>query len=180
MEKGKEQGNRNKQGSSRGNERVFFANALGWHLCRTKLPRKASIPQRKVTWNRKWWRQTGLRQSTPLSTIRTRYGNSVSTPEATRTCKTQQNSLQKGSRYGISVSNPHRRYGHRLRTPFLRTPFPRLLEKSLVRRKVRRKVRKMPRNVPKNVSPIQPPKNVSPAPFHSLAAAILNTTSNTK
>ena len=39
--------------------------------------------------NRKWWRQTGSRQSTPLSTIRTRYGNSVSTPEATRTCKTQ-------------------------------------------------------------------------------------------
>ena len=31
---------------------------------------------------------------------------------STRTCKTQQNSLQKGSRYGISVSTPHRRYGH--------------------------------------------------------------------
>ena len=29
---------------------------------------------------------------------RTGYGNSVSTPEATRTCKRQQNSLQKGSR----------------------------------------------------------------------------------
>ena len=28
----------------------------------------------------------------------------------------------KGGRYGISVSTPHRRYGHRLRTPFLRTP----------------------------------------------------------
>ena len=51
----------------------------------------------------------------PISTIRTPYGNSVSTPEATRTCKTQQNSLQKGSQYGISVSTPHRRYGHRLR-----------------------------------------------------------------
>ena len=63
----------------------------------------------------------------PVLTIRTRYGNSVSTPEATRTGKTQQNSLQKGSRYGISVSTPHRRYGHRLRTPFLRMPFPRLL-----------------------------------------------------
>ena len=37
--------------------------------------------------NRKRCRQTGSRQSTPLSTIRTRYGNSVSkTPEATRTC----------------------------------------------------------------------------------------------
>ena len=29
------------------------------------------------------------------------------------------------SRYGISVSTPNRRYGHRLRTLFLRTPFPR-------------------------------------------------------
>ena len=47
----------------------------------------------------------------PLSTIRTRYGNSVSTPGATRTGKNQQNSLQKGSRYGISVSTLHRRYG---------------------------------------------------------------------
>ena len=44
-----------------------------------------------------------------------------------RTSKNQQNSLQKGSRSGISVSTPHRRYGHRLRTPFWRTPFPRLL-----------------------------------------------------
>ena len=75
--------------------------------------------------NRKWCWQTGSRQSTPLSTIRTRYGNSASTPGATRTGKNQQNSFQKGSRYGISVSTPHRRYGHRLRTPFLRTPFPR-------------------------------------------------------
>ena len=68
--------------------------------------------------DRKWCRQTGSRQSTPLSTIRTRYGNSVSTPEATRTGKTQQNSPLKGGRYRISVSTPHRRYGHRLRTPF--------------------------------------------------------------
>ena len=60
--------------------------------------------------------------------MRTRYGNSASTPEATRTCKTQQNSLQKRSRYGISVSAPHRRYRHRLRMPFLRMPFPRLLD----------------------------------------------------
>ena len=59
------------------------------------------------------------------------YGNSVSTPEAARTGKTQRNSLQMGGRYGISVSTPHRRYGHRLRTPFLRTPFPRLLLKTL-------------------------------------------------
>ena len=77
--------------------------------------------------NRKRCRQTGSRQSTPLSTIRTRYGNSASTPGATRTGKNQQNALQKGSRHRISVSIPHRRYGHRLRTPFLRTPFPRLL-----------------------------------------------------
>ena len=45
--------------------------------------------------NRKRCRQTGSRQSTPLSTIRTRYRNSVSTPGATRTGKNQQNSLQK-------------------------------------------------------------------------------------
>ena len=45
--------------------------------------------------NRKRWRQTGSRQSTPLPTIRTRYGDSVSIPEATRTCRIQQNSLRK-------------------------------------------------------------------------------------
>ena len=44
-----------------------------------------------------------------------------------RLAKTRRNSLRKGSRYRISVSTPHRRYGHRLRTPFLRTPSPRLL-----------------------------------------------------
>ena len=63
-------------------------------------------------------RQGRGNQPPPLSTIRTRYGNSVSTPGATRTGENQQKSLQKGSRYGISVSTPHRRYGHRLRTPF--------------------------------------------------------------
>ena len=38
----------------------------------------------------------------------------------TRICRHghAKNSLQKGSRYGISVSTPHRRYAHRLRTPF--------------------------------------------------------------
>ena len=35
--------------------------------------------------------------------------------------------IKEKSRYGISVSTPHRRYGHRLRTPFLRNPFPGLL-----------------------------------------------------
>ena len=75
--------------------------------------------------NRKRWQQTGPRPP-PLSTIRTRYGNSVSTPEAPQTCKTQQNSLQKGSRYGISISATSS-IRTRLRTPFLRTPFPRLL-----------------------------------------------------
>ena len=41
------------------------------------------------------------------------------------------------SRYGNSVSIPHRRYGHRLRTPFLRTPFPRLLVQKVCAKKVR-------------------------------------------
>ena len=90
--------------------------------------------QKEYSRNRKWCRQTGSRQSTPQSTIRTRYGNSVSTPGATRTGKNKQTSLQKGSRYGISVSTPHRRYGHRLRTPFLRTPFPRLLSTENLRK----------------------------------------------
>ena len=46
--------------------------------------------------NRKRCRQTGSRQSTPLSTIRTRYGNSVSTPGATRTGKKQAEFSPKG------------------------------------------------------------------------------------
>ena len=58
--------------------------------------------------NRKRCRQAGSRQSTPLSTIRTRYANSASTPGATRTGKNKRNSLQKGSRYWISVSTPRR------------------------------------------------------------------------
>ena len=87
-----------------------------------------SHTQNSTSRSRKRCRQTGSRQSTPLSTIRTRYANSVSTLVfAIRTGKNKRNSLQKASRYGISVSTPHRRYGHRLRTPFLRTPFPGLL-----------------------------------------------------
>ena len=42
------------------------------------------IDKEKDSGNRKRWRQTGSRQSTPLSTIRTRYGNSASTAEATQ------------------------------------------------------------------------------------------------
>ena len=49
--------------------------------------RNTRTPRTLPSGNRKWWRQTGSRQSTPLSTIRTRYGNSVSTPGATRTGK---------------------------------------------------------------------------------------------
>ena len=41
-----------------------------------------------------------------LLTMRTQYGNSVSTPEATRTCTTQQNPLRKESPYGIQY-RPH-------------------------------------------------------------------------
>ena len=74
--------------------------------------RPGEAGQGRASGNRKWWQQTGSRQSTPLWTLRTRYGNSVLTPEATRICKTQQNYLQNGSRYGIPVSTAHRRYGH--------------------------------------------------------------------
>ena len=53
--------------------------------------------------------------------------------------------IKEKSRYGNSVSTPHRRYGHRLRTPFLRTPFPRLLKTGLwgVCRKVRENTQKI-------------------------------------
>ena len=36
-------------------------------------PRRVGAGGRGVSGNRKWWRQTGSRQSTPLSTIRTQY-----------------------------------------------------------------------------------------------------------
>ena len=48
----------------------------------------------------------------PRPTNKRGWGLQGSSPEATWTCKIQQNSLQKGSRYGISVSTPHGRYGH--------------------------------------------------------------------
>ena len=47
-------------------------------------PRKVSTVG-LLSKNRKWGRQTGVRQSSPLSTIGTRYGNSVSTPYASKT-----------------------------------------------------------------------------------------------
>ena len=72
--------------------------------------------------NRKRWRQTGWGQSTPpLSTIRTRHGNSVSTPESTRTCKTRQNSFQKGKPIRNFSIDPTSSIRTRLRAPFLRS-----------------------------------------------------------
>ena len=68
-------------------------------------------------------------QINPISTIRTRYGNSVSTPKATPISKpstearprltSQRRFLFKESQYFNSVSTPHRRYGLRLQTPFV-------------------------------------------------------------
>ena len=57
----------------------------------------------------------------PLSTIRTRYGKSVSNPEATvsRTCKTQQNSLKKEKPIRNFSIDPTSSIRTRLRTPFL-------------------------------------------------------------
>ena len=64
------------------------------HQClasfRSALFLKPSCPGCLKPRKRKRCRQTGSRQSTPLSTIRTRYGNSVSTPGATRTGKNKQ------------------------------------------------------------------------------------------
>ena len=48
--------------------------------------------------------------------------NNQTRPQLTRHCR----ETKRISRCGISVLVPYRRYGHRLRTPFLRTPFPRL------------------------------------------------------
>ena len=57
---------------------------------------KNSRKNSRNTRNRKRWRQTGSRQSTPYRRYGPDNGNSVSTPESTRICKTQQNSLRKG------------------------------------------------------------------------------------
>ena len=58
-----------------------------------------------------------------FSELRTRYENSASNPEATRTCKTQQNFLQKGRPYGMLALTPHRRYGHDREHRFCRRRF---------------------------------------------------------
>ena len=79
---------------------------------RMSWPPEGGQNNTKHSGNRKRWRQAGSRQSTPLSTRRTRYGNSRATPGSHMDLQNPQNSLQKGSRYGISVSTPHRRYGH--------------------------------------------------------------------
>ena len=95
------------------NSREMFCEMAGSHFSGgPKWPKSGRANSRTAKFDQKRWGQTGSRQSTPLSTIRTRYGNSVSTLEATWTCITQQNSLRKGSAYGMSVSTPHRRYGH--------------------------------------------------------------------
>ena len=111
--------------------------AVHWAL-REPRPKEGACLQKKArsetpfSWflksrNQKRCRQRGSRQSTPLSTIRTRYGNSVSTLGATRTAKNQQN-LSKREADTEFQYRPHIvDTGHRLGTPFLRTPFPRLL-----------------------------------------------------
>ena len=59
----------------------------------------------------------GRGNSPPLSTVRTRYGNSVSTPESTRTCKTQHNSPKRKPIRYFSF-DPTSSIRTRLRTPF--------------------------------------------------------------
>ena len=73
--------------------------------------------------NRKRWRQTGSRQSTPLSTIRTRYGNSVSTPEATRTLQNPAEFSPNRKPIRNFSIDPTSSIRTRLQTPFLQTPF---------------------------------------------------------
>ena len=77
--------------------------------------RKAAAENR-MSGNRKRWRQTGVAAINPPIRGPIHETDPIRKfsidPESTRTCKTQQNSLPKGSRCGISVSTPHRRYGH--------------------------------------------------------------------
>ena len=62
----------------------------------------------------------------PLLTIGTRYGNSQYRPPIclqnqwgnSASTDSPRQRIKEKSRYGNSVSTPHRRYGHRLRTPF--------------------------------------------------------------
>ena len=63
-------------------------------------------PEKEFVWESETVTATGSRQSTSLSTIQTRYGNSVSTPEATRTCKNEQSSLRKEAR-AVFQFRPH-------------------------------------------------------------------------
>ena len=65
----------------------------------------------------------------PLSKIGTRYGNSASIASCLQNQRLNSAStdsplqrIKEKSRYGISVSTPHRRYGHRLRTLFFADP----------------------------------------------------------
>ena len=94
-------------------------------------PNSAKIPPKFA----KFAKISFHKRALTLNTQGTRYGNSVSTPCASKTNGTTRSASTDSPRHrmkeknqsGNSVSTPHRRYGHRLRTPFLRTPFPRLL-----------------------------------------------------
>ena len=86
-----------------------------------------------LTKNRKWRRQTGVRQSHPYRRQEHDTEIQYRLPRCLQNQRVNSASnalplqrIKEKSRYGISVLTPHRRYGHRLRTPFLRTPFPRL------------------------------------------------------
>ena len=98
-------------------------------LTRRKLMSVLELPSK----NQKRGRQTEVRQS-PISTIRTPTEIQHRLPECLQnqqpnsaSTDSQLQWIKEKNRYGISVSTPHRRFGHRLRTPFLRTLFPRLL-----------------------------------------------------
>ena len=84
----------------------------------------SSTPQ-NYSGNQKRWRQTGSRQSIPLSTRRTRYGN------APQKLHTDRQTPAEFSPKGKSIRNfsidPTSSMWTRSRTPFLRTPFLRLL-----------------------------------------------------
>ena len=90
-----------------------------------------------VIWESKTVAANRVAAINPLSTIRARYGNAVSTPEATRTCKNPAEFSPKAKPIRNVSIDPTSAIRTRLRTPFLRTPFLRLLSRGNKRDKLK-------------------------------------------
>ena len=94
-----------------------------------------SLPMRYlISKNQKWDRQQGYGNRPPIDDrnpirkfsidcLDASKTNEQTQPQVTRHCRESRRKADTE----FQVSTAHRRYGHRLRTPFLRTPAPRLL-----------------------------------------------------